>query len=54
MPATALMFRDEGMMVATVDAANRVRLKVVTIRRDMGTNVDVAGRVTSDRMIDIP
>ncbi len=53
-PATALMFRDEGMMVATVDSANRVRLKVVTIRRDMGSNVEVGSGVTiADRVIDI-
>jgi RND family efflux transporter MFP subunit len=54
-PATALMFRDEGMMVATVDSANRVRLKVVTIRRDMGSNVEVGSGVTiADRVIDNP
>ena len=33
-PATALMFRDEGPMVATVDASNHVKMKVITIRRD--------------------
>jgi RND family efflux transporter MFP subunit len=54
-PATALMFRDQGMMVATVDSANRVRLKVVTIRRDLGTNVEVgAGLSPTDRVIDNP
>jgi membrane fusion protein, multidrug efflux system len=54
-PATALMFRDQGMMVATVGSDNRVRLKVVTIRRDMGTHVEVgAGLALSDRVIDNP
>ena len=40
-PATALMFRDEGMMVATVDGNNHVRLKAIAIRRDLGTDVEV-------------
>jgi RND family efflux transporter MFP subunit len=54
-PATALMFRDQGMMVATVSSDNRVRLKVVTIRRDMGTHVEVgSGLALSDRVIDNP
>ncbi|HEX4105716.1 MAG TPA: efflux RND transporter periplasmic adaptor subunit [Rhizomicrobium sp.] len=54
-PATALMFRDQGMMVATVDPASRVRLKVVTIRRDLGTNVEVgSGLSPADRVIDNP
>jgi len=54
-PATALMFRDQGMMVATVGTDNRVRLKVVTIRRDLGTNVEVgSGLSLNDRVIDNP
>ena len=54
-PATALMFRDQGMMVATVDPNNRVRLKVVTIRRDLGASVEVgAGVSVADRVIDNP
>jgi RND family efflux transporter MFP subunit len=55
LPATALIFRDEGMQVATVDAANHVRLKNVNIVRDMGASVDVSGGVSpSDRIIDNP
>jgi len=54
-PATALMFRDQGMIVATVDDKSRVRLKVVTVRRDLGTNVEVSsGLSLSDRVIDNP
>ena len=54
-PATALMFRDQGMMVATLDADDKVRLKVVTIRRDLGTNVEIgSGLARSDRVIDNP
>lgn len=54
-PATALMFRDEGMQVATVDASNHVKLKTVSISRDMGAAVDVAGGISpKDRIIDNP
>jgi len=54
-PATALMFRDEGMLVATVDAANHVKLKTIVIARDMGATVDVAGGISpKDRIIDNP
>ena len=54
-PATALMFRDEGPMVATVDANGHVKMKVITIRRDMGTSVEVgAGLTLADRVIDNP
>ena len=54
-PATALMFRDQGMMVATVDGSNHVKMKVITIRRDMGTSVEVgAGLTLADRVIDNP
>ncbi len=54
-PATALMFRDEGMQVATVDATNHVKLKTVIISRDMGASVDVGGGISpKDRIIDNP
>jgi len=54
-PATALMFRDEGMLVATVDAANHVKLKTIVIARDMGATVDVASGISpKDRIIDNP
>jgi RND family efflux transporter MFP subunit len=54
-PATALMFRDEGMQVATVDASNRVKLKTVMISRDMGAAVDVGSGISpQDRIIDNP
>lgn len=55
LPATALIFRDAGMQVATVDSANHVRLKNVNILRDMGASVDVGGGISSgDRIIDNP
>lgn len=54
-PATALMFRDQGPVVATVDTGNHVRMKVISIRRDMGSFVEVgAGLSLTDRVIDNP
>lgn len=55
LPATALMFRDSGMQVATVDATNHVHLKTVTILRDLGASLDIGGGVSPrDRIIDNP
>jgi len=54
-PATALIFRDAGMQVATVDASNHVKLKTVTIARDLGASVDISsGLSPKDRIIDNP
>lgn len=54
-PATALMFRDQGPVVATVDDSNRARIKTITIRRDLGRSVEVgAGLSPADRVIDNP
>jgi RND family efflux transporter MFP subunit len=54
-PATALLFRDEGMQVATVDASGHVKLKTIAIARDMGATVDVGnGIAPGDRIIDNP
>lgn len=55
LPATALMFRDEGMQVATVDATNHVKIKTVSISRDMGATMDIGSGITpQDRIIDNP
>jgi hypothetical protein len=41
--------------VATVDANNRVKLKTISISRDMGATVDVgSGLSPNDRIIDNP
>lgn len=54
-PATALMFRDQGPVVATVDDSNHARIKTITIRRDLGRSVEVgAGLSPADRVIDNP
>jgi RND family efflux transporter MFP subunit len=54
-PASALMFRDGGMTLATLGPNNRVVLKPVTIGHDYGTTVEIASGVThTDKVIDSP
>lgn len=54
-PVSALLFRKEGLQVATVDANNHVVLKNITIARDLGRVVEVDSGIThSDRVIDSP
>ena len=54
-PPGALMLGKDGVRVATLDAANKVRIKKVTIGRDMGAVVQLAAGVErSDRIIDSP
>jgi RND family efflux transporter MFP subunit len=54
-PATALLFRGDGLRVATVENGNRVAMKTVTISEDLGTTVRVsAGLSASDLVIDNP
>jgi RND family efflux transporter MFP subunit len=53
-PATALLFRDEGMLVATVDANNHVTLKPIDIRTDLGNAVEATGISADDLVIDNP
>lgn len=55
LPASALVFNDNGSAVATVGPGNRVRFKPVTIGRDYGTSVEIASGLTrQDRVIDNP
>ncbi len=55
LPASSLMFRRQGMAVATVDSHNRVALKPITIARDLGTSVEIAGGLSpADHVIDNP
>jgi len=54
-PASALIFDQGGLRVATVGANGRVVLKGVTIARDMGKVVAIAtGLAAGDRVIDSP
>jgi len=51
-PSNALLFRSEGMLVATVSADNQVVMKKVQLGRDFGKRVEVlAGIQPSDRII---
>jgi RND family efflux transporter MFP subunit len=53
--ASALIFDQDGLRVATVDGANRVVLKTVTIARDMGRTVEIGSGITAeDRIIESP
>ena len=55
MPASALIFRQKGMAVATVGADGRVLMRPITIGVDQGSIVDMAaGLSPSDRVIDNP
>lgn len=54
-PASALLFRPDGVTVATVDAHARAALKKVTVGRDFGTHVEVtSGLAPTDTVIDNP
>ena len=54
-PATALMFSEHGLRVATVGPDDRLVMKVVQIGRDVGSDVEVlAGLLPTDRLVDGP
>ena len=54
-PASALIFDQSGLRVATVDDDNRVVLKQVTIARDLGKVIEIGSGLTADdRVIESP
>jgi len=54
-PASALIFNENGTSVATVGPNNRVVVKPITITRDMGTSVEIAAGLSHhDKVIDNP
>jgi RND family efflux transporter MFP subunit len=54
-PASALIFNQSGLRVATIGADGRVVLKTVTIARDLGKEVEIGSGLTgSDRVIASP
>jgi RND family efflux transporter MFP subunit len=54
-PASALIFNQNGLRVATIGLDGRVVLKTVTIARDLGKEVELAtGLAASDRVITSP
>ena len=53
--STALIFRDQGSQVATVDAGGHVHLHKIIIGRDLGPRVEVASGLTAgQRVVDNP
>jgi len=51
-PSNALLFRGDGLLVATVSADNHVTLKPIQAGRDLGTELEVLSGVTaSDRVV---
>jgi RND family efflux transporter MFP subunit len=54
-PSSALIFDARGLSVATVNADNRVLLKPVSIERDLGAFIELAGGLApNDRVIQNP
>ena len=54
-PASALIFDQGGLRVATIGLDNRVVLKTVTVARDLGKVVEIAtGLTAEDRVIESP
>jgi RND family efflux transporter MFP subunit len=51
-PASALIFNQSGLHVATVDSDGRIVLKKVTIARDLGNEIEIgSGIVPDDRVV---
>jgi len=54
-PASALIFNQNGLRVATVGAGDKVRFKTVTIARDLGRDIEIgSGLNADDRVIVAP
>ena len=54
-PASALIFDQKGLRVATVTSENKILFKPVTIARDLGREIELADGVTvEDRVISTP
>jgi membrane fusion protein, multidrug efflux system len=54
-PASALIFNQNGLRVATVGSDDKVLFKTVTIARDLGRDIELASGITpEDRIIVAP
>jgi RND family efflux transporter MFP subunit len=54
-PASALIFDQNGLKVATVDANQKVALKTITIARDLGKTLEIqTGLTANDHVIENP
>jgi membrane fusion protein (multidrug efflux system) len=50
-PASALIFNQNGLRVATVDSDDKVLFKTVTIARDLGRDIELASGISADDRI---
>lgn len=51
-PVNTLIFRAQGLQVATVNKENKIILKSITVRRDFGTEIEIAtGIAPGDRLV---
>ena len=51
LPANTLLFRSDGIHVATVDAGGQVSLKTVIIGRDYGSAIEVVNGLTPQDVV---
>ncbi len=55
LPTSALIFRENGMEVATIGADDKIEMKPITLGRNLGTEVEVLkGLTLSDRVVNSP
>jgi RND family efflux transporter MFP subunit len=55
LPTSALIFRQDGLRVATLGKNNKVQFKPIALGRDLGTEVEILSGVgASDRVVDSP
>jgi membrane fusion protein, multidrug efflux system len=50
-PASALIFNQNGLRVATVGSDDKVLFKTVTIARDLGRDIELASGISPDDRI---
>jgi RND family efflux transporter MFP subunit len=54
-PTSALVFREQGMEVAAIDANSTIELRPIKLGRNLGTEVEVVqGLKLSDRLVNSP
>jgi RND family efflux transporter MFP subunit len=51
LPANTVLFRAQGLQVATVDAAQRVKLKSIVQGRDFGNSIEVLSGIEPDETV---
>jgi RND family efflux transporter MFP subunit len=50
-PASALLFRDNAVQIATLGMDNRIKLRKIRIARDFGSDVEIAGSLNLDERL---